>query len=264
MASKQYKGKTCVYCGVPGISSTGDHVIAREFFPENERSSIPKVPACLDCNNAKSKLEQYLSTVLPLGSGHPIAESMMADKFIRRMEKNRRLQREVHQSSKYILELNKWGTYELRLAVAFNWRIASEYFSMVARGLYFHHQLEVIPADCQSRARFTRHLSLPHVERAIFPESGRICVDGTIARGAFTYKGTFSNNGKVSAWTMEFYGGIELRSERTSGKTSSGWKILAITAPLSLFEQLERRQQTTQPGQDGLSVLAMKSSVEQK
>jgi hypothetical protein len=56
--SKKYKGKTCVYCATEK-SSCPDHVIAREFFPIDERSNLPKVPSCVSCNNKKAKLEHY-------------------------------------------------------------------------------------------------------------------------------------------------------------------------------------------------------------
>lgn len=45
--SKAFKGKTCVYCGGTDMSSTEDHVFARQFFPEERRAGLPKVPAYL-------------------------------------------------------------------------------------------------------------------------------------------------------------------------------------------------------------------------
>ncbi|MBJ9939656.1 HNH endonuclease [Burkholderia multivorans] len=67
MASKRFRGKRCVYCGRQGISDTGDHVIARAFFPALPARESPAVPACSSCNNAKSQLEHHLLTVLPFG-----------------------------------------------------------------------------------------------------------------------------------------------------------------------------------------------------
>lgn len=70
MASNRFRGKRCVYCGRTGASDTGDHVIARGFFPPSDRADLPQVPACSACNNAKSRLEHHLLTILPFGARH--------------------------------------------------------------------------------------------------------------------------------------------------------------------------------------------------
>lgn len=67
MARNRFANRTCVYCGRPSVSGTADHVIARQFFPVDSRGYLPKVPACRDCNNTKSRLELYVLSVLPLG-----------------------------------------------------------------------------------------------------------------------------------------------------------------------------------------------------
>jgi len=69
MGSKKYKGKPCVYC-VDGISIDGEHIISRKFFPEEFRDNLPKAPSCKQCNSDKSKLEHYLTAVLPFSSDH--------------------------------------------------------------------------------------------------------------------------------------------------------------------------------------------------
>jgi len=47
MASKRYKRKDCAYCGAPKASTAPDHVVAREFFFEEDRANLPQVPARL-------------------------------------------------------------------------------------------------------------------------------------------------------------------------------------------------------------------------
>jgi hypothetical protein len=68
--SRLFKGKTCVYCAVPGAADTGDHVLARQFVAVAHRGQIPKVPACSVCNGKKAALESYLMAVLPFGGRH--------------------------------------------------------------------------------------------------------------------------------------------------------------------------------------------------
>ena len=45
-------------------------MFAREFLLTDRRASFPKLPACETCNNVKSKLEHYLTAVLPFGGQH--------------------------------------------------------------------------------------------------------------------------------------------------------------------------------------------------
>src|ERR1700722_4571914 len=88
--SKKFLGKLCVYCG-RRPSTTEDHVVARGFFLPKHRDRLPKVPACAACNGDKSKLEHYLTAVLPFGSLHSEAASYLASMVPQRLEKNLKL-----------------------------------------------------------------------------------------------------------------------------------------------------------------------------
>lgn len=144
--SKKFKGKTCVYCGVEGISETVDHVVAREFLPVPRRDGIPKVAACRPCNNAKSQLEHYLVAVLPFGSRHPTASVMLDTEAPRRLAGNRRLHRDLaagHQDA----WLTENGITQRTITLPFDGRKLDALFALVTRGLAAHHFGVVIPKD---------------------------------------------------------------------------------------------------------------------
>ena len=88
---KRFKGKTCVYCGVAPSTTTGDHVFAREFFINVRRGNLPKVPACEGCNHEKSKLEHYLTAVLPFGGRHTDSAQNLSTLVEPRLAKNAKL-----------------------------------------------------------------------------------------------------------------------------------------------------------------------------
>lgn len=73
--SKRWRDKPCVYC--LARAEGDDHVIARQFFVERRRADLPKVAACRACNNEKSKLEQYLTGILPFAGRHQDARENM-------------------------------------------------------------------------------------------------------------------------------------------------------------------------------------------
>src|SRR6185437_3332389 len=117
--SKRFRNKTCVYCARDGSSSTGDHIFAREFFPVERRNGLPMVPACVECNNAKSALEHYLTAVLPFGSQHPDAKAMLVNDVPRRLAKNQKLhQTLIAGSSKF--EVVEGAERVERMAIPFD------------------------------------------------------------------------------------------------------------------------------------------------
>lgn len=94
--SKKYKGKPCVYC-VTGLSAVPDHVFAQEFFTVDRWGNLPKVPACHACNDAKGRLEHYLTAVLPFGGRHADAATSLAAFVPPRLARNAALHRHLSQ-----------------------------------------------------------------------------------------------------------------------------------------------------------------------
>jgi hypothetical protein len=96
MSSKRFKGLLCVYC-LERKSVTGDHVFAREFFLPAQRSDLPQVPVCECCNNEKSRVEHYLTTLLPFGGRHSDSTENLKKQVPKRLERNHRLHSELRQ-----------------------------------------------------------------------------------------------------------------------------------------------------------------------
>ncbi|MCF6322656.1 MAG: HNH endonuclease, partial [Rhizobiaceae bacterium] len=146
MTSKKFRNKLCVYCD-NGISETGDHIIARKFVLEKNRANLPKVPCCRKCNEEKSRLEHYLTSVLPFGGRHSCArDSLVAVKP--RVARNKKLRDEL---------ANGWRTQGARIST--NWGISvpttvipfdsgrlCNLATYVALGLsYYHYDLKLTP-----------------------------------------------------------------------------------------------------------------------
>src|SRR5881394_1954463 len=93
--TKRFRGETCVYCAREQAATTGDHVFARQFFLSDDRVDLPKVASCERCNNDKSKLEHYLTTVLPFGGRLATASRILNEMVPGRLAKNARLHREL-------------------------------------------------------------------------------------------------------------------------------------------------------------------------
>src|SRR2546429_3666489 len=116
--SKKFKGLRCAYCAVRE-AVTGDHIFAREFFLPSARANLPKAPICAECNNEKSKLEHYLTTVLPFGGRHPDASENLASMVPKRLGRNVRLHRHLKEKQKVVFVPDKDGKLEDTIAIPF-------------------------------------------------------------------------------------------------------------------------------------------------
>lgn len=228
-ASKRYKGKACPYCGIDGISATADHVIAREFFFEEDRANLPKVPACEACNNRKSKLETYVTAVLMIGSRHVEADRYRQQMVRPRIEANKKLQKELKLDDPPQW-VNIGGVLQSMHAVHVDAAMINELTQLIVRGLYMHHFQTALSPDFYPDATMFH----PDHEVAMwarvsdyFPsEAERVA--GNLGRGGFIYAGARSPaNPNFSVWQLTWHGGIALHGEDGIG-TDHWW---AVTRP---------------------------------
>src|SRR5271169_6420276 len=138
MSKYLFRGQTCVYCLREASTPTGDHVFARKFFLVSQRDQLLKVPACLSCGNIKSRLEGYLTAVLPFGGMHPTAAQTLRDAE-GRLTKNSRLRRELATQSSTVWSEVLPGISVPMSAVPFDSLRLHDWFAFVARGLMWHH-----------------------------------------------------------------------------------------------------------------------------
>lgn len=203
--SKRFKGQTCAYCGEPGASSTGDHVIPRRFLPERLRANLPQVPACAACNNAKSIDEHYLATVLPFGGHHPEASAMLDRDVPRRLERNRKLHQALA-DGRTDIRLNQDGVIEETFALPVEADRLARFARWVIQGMHAHHWGPIPPdmwvgAGMLSAEGTKFHNAMMHL-------NGRR-LRGDVGRGLFSYAALRSFEPPyISAWWLRLFGGV--------------------------------------------------------
>lgn len=144
--SKKFRDKICVYCR-KNNSTTADHVFPRELFQMHERSNLPKVPACTECNNAKSKLEHYLTAILPFGATHDNAHTALSVDVSKRLSKNKKLHRELEDSySRIQVPDSKLGTRS-SYTISLDTQKLDELCTYIAIGLMWHHWNKLLPLN---------------------------------------------------------------------------------------------------------------------
>ena len=216
--SKKFKGKTCVYCGVEGVSETADHVIAREFLPVALRDGIPKVAACGPCNNAKSHLEHYLVAVLPFGSRHPTASTMLDTEVPRRLAGNRRLHRNLA-AGREDAWLTENGITQPTITLPFDGEKLDALFALVTRGLAAHHFGVVIPTDYFIGAGALASVAEPFMISLLLMNA-QARVTRSFGDGLISYDGAqATDDPNLTIWRYRIFGGVRLSDAANPAET---------------------------------------------
>ena len=229
--SKKYKTKTCVYCVTSNSSEEGDHVVSREFFLPEKRSDLPKVPACKECNNAKAKLEHYLTAVMPFGGRHADSSKNLSTLVPPRLAKNKKLFAALKQGMKggfvNLLSSERW-TPELTVPIDSERLI--QLFEFIAKGLAHWHWGIYLPANtCVVIAAFLTSPGRAVFESLIAKEA-RDRVKGNLGEGVFVYEGAQSAEcPELTVWRMSLYGVVVGNDPRSPMERCS--EVYCLTAP---------------------------------
>lgn len=216
--SKKYKDKVCAYCG-QNTSTGPDHVIARQFFPQGERPDIPKVPACDACNKRKSDLELYFTALLPFGSNHPSGQAVLKEDVSKRLDKNRKLARELNFLAGYSWGGNESGIIVPSLELPVEEALLEELFSMICQGLLFHHFKARIGPDNFVKVAALTEYGEEKFKSEHFPSTeGNVWDD--LGPGVFQYVGKQGvDYPELSMWLMRFYAGVTLLDKKGPSKS---------------------------------------------
>lgn len=238
MGSKKYLNKTCVYCGKPGSSTTGDHVIAREFFPKDDRHNLPQVPACVPCNNAKAALEHYVLAVLPLGGRHDGAAIAISDQVGPRLAKNQKLAKSIAEAQRSFFVLDATRTWHSGTITPFDVTMLLKLASLIAQGLAWHHwQILLAPDSLTDARRMTSEGAKYFRGQMAGPAHGEQ-VKVTLGKDVFRYHGAYQRtNPKKIIWEMTFFGGVEVGPLVASGESAR--TVFAVSSDEKIwFEQI--------------------------
>lgn len=231
MSSKKFQGKTCVYCCTPGVSSTTDHVIAREFFPEGtKRANLPQAPACLQCNNEKSKLEHYAATVLPFGASHSESRTILSNMVPGRLAHNRKLARELAEgSATHFVSLDNGRSWDIAMTLPIDGVKIARLFRMITRGLAYVEWGIVLPdAECIVHADFLTADGRSLFDR-FFAGKGNKTGERNLGNGIFVYDGVQSLESPQLTLLRMSFGAILGGDPKARGERFS--VVHALTAP---------------------------------
>lgn len=206
--SKKHKGAICVYCA-DATSTTADHVFAREFFLPEHRANLPKVPACSACNQAKSRVEHYLTAILPFGGRHAAATKSLQELVPKRLARNEKLRREL--ATGWGRVWNREGLLHFPVAtLPLSSGYIEEFFSFIVRGLLWHHWKTMLTAHDSVDVTVLTKAGEQFFEESIFRLRAANRITENLGSGTIRYEGIqAAAPPQVSAWRFSLYGGIQ-------------------------------------------------------
>ena len=225
MSSKKYRGKVCAYCGAVDQPTTAEHVLARSLFLPEDRSNLPKIPACSRCNSAKSKLETYAAAALLAGSQHFEAVRVRREFVSRSLAKNQAVARElgIYRTATW-MSVN--GVFQKMHPLTIDAAKIKSLMDFIVRGLYYFHNKSRIPDS------HTVKVSLQHPGRE--QELIELLRDGfggnvtlhsnNFGRNSFAYEMLQSNEiPGLAAFRMMWHGGITLYGSNSPPQGIDKW-----------------------------------------
>ncbi len=236
MSSKAFTGKTCVYCLGEGISSSPDHVVARAFFPKEQRSGIPKVPACENCNNKKSALETYLTTVLPFGGRHEKSAQILTNQVPKRLDRNRKLRKQLAESFKSDIVVSSEGYIQVAKTFHVDASKIEELYKLIVKGLcWCEFKLLLPPETSDLEVGIVGPEFAPFIDNMMKMNGKQKC-HKKLAEGLFQYEGVqATDNDLITIWKMSLYNtvfgdALDLSSRAYTWYASTGpiGKVLPI------------------------------------
>jgi hypothetical protein len=230
--SKKFKGKWCVYC-VKAPATTEDHVFARGFFLLEDRHNLPKAPACRRCNEEKSRLEHYLTLVLPFGGRHAQAVAALQTDVLRRLAKNNKVRQELINSMEPAwLREGSDGLFRPTGVFTIDGPKLDALLKYVARGLTWHHWKVYLRIE-----DYVDTLFLPDLLAAAFEErfqTWRVArrERNDLGRGTIQYEGVQATDPTaLTVWGVTMYGGVLLSGEQRmtalDNQTFCRWWIIS-------------------------------------
>lgn len=228
--SKKYKGKTCVYCAEEKSSETGDHIFAREFFVKSMRNELPKAPACFPCNNAKSELEHYLTTIFPFGGKHINAKETL-QMVPPRLNKNKKLHTEILANQTNVRSQDGRLIPSLT-GVPLDSEKMYTLLRLIIRGLSAHYFDTILPKE-QPNGLLAPDIRLSEPMSGIFNMTEAKHVKKRLGNGTIDLEGSQSNlEPYTTVWRICIYGGLTLIDSRTQ-QQADFW-IYGLTGPSRL------------------------------
>lgn len=216
----------------------------KDFFLPTHRGDLPQVPSCGRCNAEKSKLEHYLTTVLPFAGQHADAVTNLSNMVPPRLANNEKLHGSLSQNASSVWTETRSGLHARSIALPFESERLVELCGYIVRGLLFYHWGTRLTAE-----HYWEVVLLTSAGRKMFDEFMQMRAKDRVSRdlgnGTFLYEGIQGfDNDSISAWRFSVYGGLKL----TGVLGEESVHMVALTGPKRVLDSVDPHANMRVPG----------------
>ncbi len=204
------KKKLCCFCGIrPAI--TKDHIPPKCIFPSPRPVGTITVPACKECNESTSAVDEEFRVFVNLfvGNKTPETESLWEYQTLSTVEKNCRLLNKAKSAFQpgYITSKHGIILSEVDLVV---WDDSiNPVVDKIIRGLYFHHFGEILADRVDITVKQVNIMTMKKNEQVKLCECVRPLLSNYVANGQFMYRYARANDIPLySVWLLIFHKGL--------------------------------------------------------
>lgn len=194
--------EVCAICGI-NEATTRDHVPPKGIFPKPRPENLITVPACSNCNNGASDLDDLFKVYLSMHAAgeSDIARRLFTEKTAKTLERNKSLLARITEESKELQIEDDNGDLVTRTGVLWNSKAHDAVIERTIRGLYFYHTGNVVPSDTVLKVQWL-HGMPEDIESKI-----ELFSEVTIGEDQVIYKYLiYDGDLRYSLWLFEFYG----------------------------------------------------------
>lgn len=196
--------KLCTLCGIR-IASTKEHVPPKAIFPKPRPSNLITVPACFECNNLSSQLDESFMVHLGMhvGSEDTVGGRVLEERAIPTLRHNSRLRNWVLSNMKPGKLLSDSGETLTEVQIGlWDSEAHSAVIEKCIRGLFFHHYGEILKIGSCVKTHYFNSLTPEIISMS------KNWPSNTIGNDDFVYKYTSASNKDthMSVWLFQFFG----------------------------------------------------------
>jgi len=198
---KARKSESCAICG-KNPSTGKDHVPPQSIFPRPRPNDLITIPACDQCNNKSSGLDEIFKAYIGIIAGHgQEGARLFCDQTSKTLQHNRKLRRQIASTMKD-LEVRTPGGLILGTAsaVLLDSKAYDAVIDRIIRGLHFHHTGHILGESVEIKINWHRKLT-----KKIYDITNGWST-GVVGGGQFIYKYiVFAEEPLGSLWVFQFF-----------------------------------------------------------
>ena len=196
--------KLCAICGLQ-TATTKDHVPPKGIFSKPRPSDLITVPACHNCNNHSSVLDERFLVNLGIhvsiagGEGKRLFEKQVLPTLRHNTKLHNKIMEELQPVD---LVAPDGGVFKGAFTAKWDSEAHTKVIERTIRGLHYHHYGIILGSESTVKTHYFKNLSTEVAELS------KTWAFNSLGKDAFVYKYTGASNDTVraSVWLFQFYG----------------------------------------------------------